>query len=220
MGGWRTAAIAANRRRSQPSPVGLSQAPVPLRPAEASVLGLLAVAAESGECRSGYDLMQATDASTGYFWSAAKSQVYTVLYRLRDRGLVSVELVEQDVRPDKNVYSITDLGQRSLRAWLDEPVPAEASRNVHLLRLFFGSLANPEQVTADIEAQLAHARDLRGQLGRIEERAAGEKHETVYRSITRRYGLAWADMVEKWATEALEMLEKERTKPGRSAEKR
>jgi PadR family transcriptional regulator, regulatory protein AphA len=184
-----------------------SKPPTPIKPAEAAILGLLAIAQHEGEELSGYDLKAWTDASVGYFWGAAKSQIYAVLGRLADRGLVTARHVEQSRRPDKNLYRITSRGRKALDAWLQEPPEPMPARNVFLLRVFLGKLASRESVAGQIEAYAESARQLRSELEAIEADARERGESNPYYALTRRYGFALADMVERWAADALRELD-------------
>lgn len=46
-----------------------------------------------------------------------------MLSKLEEDGLVSHEVVEQELLPDRKVYSLTELGQKELDRWLTEPTP-------------------------------------------------------------------------------------------------
>jgi DNA-binding PadR family transcriptional regulator len=73
---------------------------------ECAVLGLLT----RGE-RSGYDLLKTIERSVGFFWTPAKSQLYALLPKLVERGLLNARRVEQDKRPAKTLYRITPAGR-------------------------------------------------------------------------------------------------------------
>jgi DNA-binding PadR family transcriptional regulator len=82
-----------------------------------AVLALLA-----GESRHGYELKQAFEQTFGSAWPPLNiGQIYTTLARLERDGLVAGRLVEQDSRPDKRVYELTDAGRGELSHWLDAP---------------------------------------------------------------------------------------------------
>ena len=164
---------------------------------EAAVLGLLATRGE----RSGYDLRKLVEGSVGYFWSPAKSQTYAVLPRLVRQGLLTRRDVEQSQRPDKQLYRITERGERAVREWLAEPVHPEPDRNVLLLKLFFGEYTSPDALLEHVRAYRREAEELRAELDAIEERAAGRERD-FYPALTRRYGRAWADAVIGWAVGA------------------
>jgi len=84
---------------------------------------------------SGLDLAQRFDRSIGFFWSATHQQIYRVLRRMDEGGLVSSSTVPQRGRPDRKVYEVTATGTRELRAWLAAPVPMEQFRSEIAVKL-------------------------------------------------------------------------------------
>jgi len=164
---------------------------------EFAALGLLT----SGE-RSGYEMKKAAEASVGYVWSPAKSHLYAVLPRLVAGGFATSRRVEQQRRPDKQVYRITKKGERALRAWLEEPDDGSSL----LLKIFFGRLMSKEALVAHIERKRAEAmRELEEYRG-IELRIRDDDR-SYYGYVTLRWGLAQARAWIRWADEILEELE-------------
>ena len=88
-------------RRPRPRPGG--GAAMTLTATEAALLGLL----RHGE-QSGYDLRKLVERSVGYYWTPAKTQIYSSLPRLVESGLATRRTVRQTDRPDKHLYAITD----------------------------------------------------------------------------------------------------------------
>jgi DNA-binding PadR family transcriptional regulator len=138
---------------------GITATPVTtLTTTEAAVLALLAIEGE----RSRYDLMKSVSKAIGYVWAPAKTQLYTVLPRLSDRGLATSRTVREGARPEKTLYEITEAGRADLEAWLaTEPESTET----FYLRLFVGGLVAPETLAEHVkwfrertEAQLAEYR--------------------------------------------------------------
>lgn len=84
---------------------------------------------------SGYELGRRFDASIGHFWSATHQQIYKVLGRMAEAGLVAVTEIEQSGRPDKKVYSVTADGHAELRRWTAEPTPPERLRSTFAVKL-------------------------------------------------------------------------------------
>ena len=113
-----------------------------LSPTARVILGLLAF-----EARTGYDIKQATDRSTRFFWGASYGQIYPELRRLEAVGLVrSREDPRGEVR--RRVYSLTKKGRTALDEWLAETMDRYEVRDEGLLRLFFGDLIPSEQRAA------------------------------------------------------------------------
>lgn len=100
---------------------------------------------------TGYDLKKAFDTSVRHFWAADQSQIYRTLSRLAERGLATIETVEQDSRPDRKLYHITAAGKAELARWLSNPLPAEESRSANLVQVFFAANLSDEQALAIFE---------------------------------------------------------------------
>ena len=67
---------------------------------------------------SGLELTHRFEKSLGFFWHATHQQIYRVLARMEADGWVTVEVVEQDGRPDKRVHTPSAEGRRVLAEWL------------------------------------------------------------------------------------------------------
>src|SRR5690348_12799778 len=70
---------------------------------------------------SGYDLKRLFDHTLAPMWGAAQSQIYKELRRMKELGWVEMEREEQESRPDRKIYSITDQGYTALHAWQAQP---------------------------------------------------------------------------------------------------
>lgn len=166
-----------------------------LTPTEYAVLGLLTY----GE-QSGYDLQKSADRSVGYFWTPAKSRIYAILPRLVDAGLVRRRDVVQEGRPNKQLYRLTPSGERALRDWIAvSPLDPEPSRNILLVKVFFGDVASPEEVLRQIRQRREEAEELKRVLEEIESR---RRPDDVYPRLTRLYGLEYANAIIRWAKAA------------------
>jgi DNA-binding PadR family transcriptional regulator len=114
------------------------------------VLGLLAA-----HPMAGYDIKRAFDRSLATYWNAGNSQIYTTLKALAAQGFVSSELVVQESRPNRRVYSLTDTGHWELEAWLSEDVPSRFTKDEFLTKLFFCGHTSDELALRHLEAHLA-----------------------------------------------------------------
>jgi PadR family transcriptional regulator, regulatory protein AphA len=175
--------------------------PAPMSRTELAVLGLLAW---SGE-RSGYELHKLAARSVGYVWAPARSQLYAVLKRLANAGLVSGRRVVQEDRPDKRLFRITDAGMATLRDWLGQVEPIEPEdRDGVLLKLFFGRFGDPD----------AGRRQLLDYRSRVEQRLATYREiertidpaEELHPLLALRMGIALMQAGLDWTDETLDAL--------------
>src|SRR3954451_3279874 len=166
---------------------------------ECAVLGLLA-----RRELSGYDLVKAADRSVGFFWTPARSQLYALLPKLVDRGLLRARRIEQDKRPDKTLYRITPAGRAALREGLMQPSPP-VNRNPLELRIFFGDHLPDGAVRSMIEARAEHAREHLAELEEIERRPGVTDDTSPY--LTLLAGKEDAKATIRWARQALRILD-------------
>jgi DNA-binding PadR family transcriptional regulator len=155
---------------------------------------------------SGYDVLKLVEQSIGHFLSPAKSQVYTDLRRLARAGLATEEMVEQEQRPNKRIYSITDKGREALVRWLNEgPFEPDHVRSPFTVRLFFGNLVDRSSVIAQIEELRRNAERTHAEL-RATEADIKDNPELFFPYLTLKSGLVQCEAQIRWADEALDDL--------------
>lgn len=109
------------------------------------ILGMLRI-----QPMSGYEIKQAVDQSTRFFWAASYGQIYPELRRLAREGLIEGEPAPRGARR-RTVYTLTREGEDALNAWLEEPPAPPELRFEGLLKLFF--LRAEERETARMHLQ-------------------------------------------------------------------
>jgi len=137
-----------------------------------------------------YELKQMVNASLGYFWPFPHSQLYSEPDRLTELGLLEVD--QEDEGRRRKRYSITESGRAALKTWLHDPEAGRAEvKEPGLLKLFFGALADGEDMT-----RLAQARVklYAAELARYEaiEKDIADEADMRYPYATLRLGIAWA----------------------------
>ena len=93
---------------------------------------------------SGYDLAKDFDASVANFWMATPQQLYRELERLAEQGLIQARIVEQERRPNKRMFSLTEAGYEEIRQFTGRPPKPSAIRDELLIKvqaLDFGDAA-------------------------------------------------------------------------------
>jgi DNA-binding PadR family transcriptional regulator len=159
---------------------------------------------------TGYDLKhQAFDATVRHFWPADQSQIYRTLSRLAKDGWVTVTVEEQDDRPDRKVYGITEMGQQALTNWLKSDQTVPTLRDPLLVQLFFGQEMPRTDLLRVVENQLAiHQEKLAayGQIpipppeGRPDDRWLALQH------LTLDFGLALEQAYVEWLQRCQEVI--------------
>jgi DNA-binding PadR family transcriptional regulator len=155
---------------------------------------------------SGYDLAKSFDTSIGFFWTADHPQIYRELARLRERGHVDVREVVQSGRPNKLIYTITQSGLVTLKAWSQKPSPPPPIKDDLLVRLY--ALAHVD--TDALRVQLVQRLDLHAdRLHRfqviLERHYSGKalSRSQTGRLIGLRMGLRYEQACIEWCEEAL-----------------
>jgi DNA-binding PadR family transcriptional regulator len=103
---------------------------------------------------SGYDMKKCFESSFGHFFPAGYGSIYPALATLARNGLVEYELVPQEGKPDRKVYSITVKGREALMEGLSNPNPSHKIRSEFLATLWFAHLLSGEQVHTVIENKI------------------------------------------------------------------
>ena len=75
----------------------------------------------SGEAH-GYDIMQFLKNALGSAFHLATSQMYVLLKRLENDGLIVSSVELQDTLPSRRVFSLTNEGQKIFLEWIKSPV--------------------------------------------------------------------------------------------------
>jgi DNA-binding PadR family transcriptional regulator len=133
-----------------------------------AVLGLLMYASLSG-----YDIRRIYADSLGNFWSESYGAIYPILKRLEEEGLATREVEHQTGKPDRNVYTITELGREEMHRWLAHPADPVKERVEVLLKLFHGWEVGPA-------VMIEHVRGFRAEHVALLERYA-HYHEMMTR---------------------------------------
>ena len=165
---------------------------------------------------SGYDLAKGFDASVANFWMATPQQLYKELERMESQGLVRARVVQQERRPNKRVYSLTEAGHEALRDFTARPAKPTAIRDELLVKVQAVDGGDVAAVRAGVTERLEWARAklarydrLRARLlaGRTEEEYFAEA-ERVGPYLTLMRGRAFEKENIRWAEWALNVLER------------
>ena len=161
---------------------------------------------------SGYDLKKMFDTSVQHFWPADQSQIYRTLRNLTGQGLVEMEVIHQEERPDRKVYSITPAGRQQLQTWLKGMPPAEPNRSAALVQVFFCGQLSDEQIQAKFEAVASMMRTILEVYNQIPKQLEeyslkiNSRRETYFWLLTLDLGLRSMRANLEWAENVIEQL--------------
>ncbi len=168
------------------------------------------------ESKTGYELKQTMDKSTGHFWHAKQSQIYMTLKMLEEDGLVISHPEHQESRPDRRVYTITESGEKALQEWLLQPVTKlDTTKQLLLLKLFFSGKLEKEPILTQLRL-LRNLHERQAELYKtessdfIDEITASQpelKQDAHLWEATRRFGELYEKMYIRWLYETIAMVE-------------
>lgn len=166
------------------------------------------------EPMSGYDLVKAFEASLEFFWHAQNSHIYLELKKLEKKGYICGETVIQSERPNKRIFSITDLGREEFMNWLAKGSGEEVThfKNAFLVKVFFSGNMPPAQSAdmlrkfkADCEAYLKKMASIPESMENYG--SDMEAYQTIYWQFTVDFGYSYIKTCIEWAGRCIEKLE-------------
>ncbi|GAA3441370.1 PadR family transcriptional regulator [Planomonospora venezuelensis] len=137
---------------------------------------------------SGYDLAKGFDASVANFWMATPQQLYRELDRMESEGLVRAQVVRQERRPNKRVFSLTEAGRRALREFTAAPLRPGAIRDELMVKVQAVDVGDAEAVRAAIEERMVWAQAKIARYERLRLRLLDGRSEEEYLAHSERVG--------------------------------
>ena len=88
------------------------------------------------EPMSGYDIKKFMQRSTNYFWMESDGQLYPILHKLVEEGLVTSKQEDTGARK-RLLYSITKKGVKEFETWMKQPPEQPVKRHELSLNSFW-----------------------------------------------------------------------------------
>ncbi|WML58745.1 PadR family transcriptional regulator [Neobacillus sp. PS2-9] len=162
---------------------------------------------------SGYDIKQQMNSRMGPFWKAGSNQIYPELAKMDEEGLVVLHEVEQnDYRPARKVYRITESGQQELIRWTTEPTEPEIIRDEFLLKAYNSWLVESEQMIPSLEEKKKeHEEKLTIYLDKVNElkemlNPSNSRDPILSSMSVVEFGIEYEKLYIKWCTNLIERL--------------
>lgn len=110
---------------------------------------------------TGYEIKKHFEEAFSHFFAAGYGSIYPALASLTNDGLVECTSITQEKRPDKKVYSITELGRTALLETLLATPPRHKIRSEFFVLLYFADLLPPDRLS---EVLAERSNDIEGLL--------------------------------------------------------
>lgn len=107
---------------------------------------------------TGYDITKGFSNAIGHFWKASHQQVYRELNKLADLNAVRCRLEPQDGKPDRKVYSLTDIGKQNLYEWFLSPAKHPTDRDEISAKLLACNVFTPKPMIEHINVLIDESR--------------------------------------------------------------
>ncbi|MEW5946231.1 MAG: PadR family transcriptional regulator [bacterium] len=166
-----------------------------------AVLGLL-----FDSPRTGYEIKRFYSETIMNFWNVSDGQLYPTLRRMREDGLVSMEVVPQANTADKHVYSITAEGKAAFTEWLKQPVlKFQEMKEPFLMKMFFFDRLSRDEVANHLRTQLDLHYTMMDEFRKVEETYRDTL--TDYQKLIAEVGLIYMEFRILWLTRLRQLLE-------------
>ncbi|MFD3839344.1 PadR family transcriptional regulator [Streptomyces sp. NPDC058642] len=171
---------------------------------------------------SGYDLAKGFEASVANFWMATPQQLYRELERMEAEGLVSARVVQQERRPNKRLFSLTEAGLEILRAYIaDVPAKPTAIRDELMVKVQCVDIGDADAVRTAIAERVERSTAKLARYERMRERLLAGRTEDEYFAeadrigpyLTLLGGMAFERSNLKWGETALKRLDQRASRP-------
>ncbi|MGX9675382.1 PadR family transcriptional regulator [Mycobacterium sp. HM-7] len=169
---------------------------------------------------SGYDLAKGFDASIANFWMATPQQLYRELDRLAADGLIEARVVEQERRPNKRMFTLTDAGRAAVREFTEAAPKPLAMRDDLLVQVAAVDSGNAAAVCAGLRDRIAGVAAKLERYERIRDRLLAGRTEAVFFAEAERVGpyltllrgISFEQENLRWAQETLEVIERRQSR--------
>ena len=150
----------------------------------------------------GYALKRAFEERFASVWPPVNiGQIYSTLARLERDELVRCREVEQQGRPAKKVYSLTEIGRRELERWVRERASGPRLRDDFFMKLVLGPISGAATASELIEEQrLAYYQALRDIDRELTDTEPGSTAALLLEgaALQVQADLKWLDLCDDW----------------------
>ncbi len=159
---------------------------------------------------TGYEIAKRFQEGVGFSWKASHPQIYSELKKMTDMGWVEFEKIEQESKPAKKIYRLTDDGLNSLKLWMDTPAEIAPVRDMFIIKMTVGELATPSKLLKEVRERKTFTLEKLGIFKQIEQEHFNQDNmEPSYKfpELSLRAAIITFEAHLKWFDELIEYLE-------------
>lgn len=156
--------------------------------------------------KHGYEIMQFLESALEPTWYVSTSQLYALLKRLEESGLLDSSMETQSSRPSKRVFFLTNEGKEAFLNWVHSPTEhVRDFRNEFISKLFFFHNLALEGGTDLVDAQVEILERLKNRLQR-----RGKMEQDPFNRLVYGYKLDTVKNLIRWLSmQAIAFMEKD-----------
>ncbi|MET9619747.1 MULTISPECIES: PadR family transcriptional regulator [unclassified Streptomyces] len=137
---------------------------------------------------SGYDLAKIFDVSVANFWAATPQQLYRELDRLSEAGLIAARVVQQERRPNKRMFTLTEAGREDLVAYTTQAPRPTAIRDELMVQVQACDEGDTEAVRGFVHERMEWSRGKLARYDRLRDWLLDGRDEVTYLREAERIG--------------------------------
>lgn len=110
--------------------------------------------------RTGYDINEIFQTIFSHFFDGSFGMIYPTLRLLEKEGKIEKKVIIQEGRPNKNEFSITELGKEEFLSYMKSPVMPENRRSDFLMRMYYGEYLDQNSLIEIIKKEIEEKNNL------------------------------------------------------------
>ncbi|WP_439443297.1 PadR family transcriptional regulator [Listeria aquatica] len=110
--------------------------------------------------RTGYDINEIFQTIFSHFFDGSFGMIYPTLRLLEKEGKIEKKVIIQEGRPNKNEFSITELGKEEFLSYMKSPVMPENRRSDFLMRMYYGEYLDQNSLIEIIQKEIEEKNNL------------------------------------------------------------
>lgn len=103
---------------------------------------------------SGYEIKRKFSTIFVNFYNGSFGSIYPILHKLEQQKKVTVELIKQDNKPDKKIYSITENGKKTFLKYLDTQIEPRKIKWDFMIRMYYAEHLDFEERVTLIDSEI------------------------------------------------------------------